>query len=213
MLFNSFRHQMKGKYKIIIMITIILTIMLGLFNLFGPKEGQLDTYHSNKLQNTDKTIYGFTMDDIDGKPVSLSDFEGKVVLIVNVASKCGLTSQYKELQALYEQYSSKGLVILAFPANNFLGQEPGTDQEIKAFCSKNYGVTFPVFSKISVKGKDMSPLYTFLTSKEENGVMDSSVKWNFQKYLIDREGRLVTFFDPRTSVTDEKVKEAIIQLF
>jgi glutathione peroxidase len=153
------------------------------------------------------------MDDIDGKPVSLSDFEGKVVLIVNVASKCGLTSQYKELQALYEQYSSKGLVILAFPANNFLGQEPGTDQEIKAFCSKNYGVTFPVFSKISVKGKDMSPLYTFLTSKEENGVMDSSVKWNFQKYLIDREGRLVTFFDPRTSVTDEKVKEAIIQLF
>jgi len=195
------------------MITIILTIMLGLFNLFGPKEGQLDTYHSNKLQNTDKTIYGFTMDDIDGKPVSLSDFEGKVVLIVNVASKCGLTSQYKELQALYEQYSSKGLVILAFPANNFLGQEPGTDQEIKAFCSKNYGVTFPVFSKISVKGKDMSPLYTFLTSKEENGVMDSSVKWNFQKYLIDREGRLVTFFDPRTSVTDEKVKEAIIQLF
>jgi glutathione peroxidase len=213
MLFNSFRHQMKGKYKIIIMITIILTIMLGLFNLFGPKEGQLDTYHSNKLQNTDKTIYGFTMDDIDGKPVSLSDFKGKVVLIVNVASKCGLTSQYKELQALYEQYSSKGLVILAFPANNFLGQEPGTDQEIKAFCSKNYGVTFPVFSKISVKGKDMSPLYTFLTSKEENGVMDSSVKWNFQKYLIDREGRLVTFFDPRTSVTDEKVKEAIIQLF
>ncbi len=195
------------------MITIILTIMLGLFNIFGPKEGQLDTYHSNKLQNSGKTIYGFTMDDIDGKPVSLSDFKGKVVLIVNVASKCGLTPQYEELQALYDQYNNKGLVILAFPANNFLGQEPGTDQEIKAFCSKNYGVTFPVFSKISVKGKDMAPLYTFLTSKEENGVMDSSVKWNFQKYLIDREGRLVTFFDPRTNVTEEKVKAAIIQLF
>ena len=195
------------------MIAIILSIMFGLFNLFGPKEGQMESYQSNKLQNSSKTIYGFTMNDIDGKPVSLGDFKGKVVLIVNVASKCGLTPQYEELQALYDQYSSKGLVILAFPANNFLGQEPGTDQEIKAFCSKNYGVTFPVFSKISVKGKDMAPLYKFLTSQEENGVMDSSVKWNFQKYLIDREGRLVTFFDPRTSVTDEKVKEAILQLF
>lgn len=195
------------------MIAIILSIMFGLFNLFGPKEGQMESYQSNKLQNSGKTIYGFTMNDIDGKPVSLGDFKGKVVLIVNVASKCGLTPQYEELQALYDQYNSKGLVILAFPANNFLGQEPGTDQDIKAFCSKNYGVTFPVFSKISVKGKDMAPLYKFLTSQEENGVMDSSVKWNFQKYLIDREGRLVTFFDPRTSVTDEKVKEAILQLF
>ena len=204
---------MKGKYKFILMTAIILTIMLGIFNLFGPKEGQLDVYESNKLQNTDKTIYGFTMNDIDGNPVSLSDFKGKVVLIVNVASKCGLTPQYEDLQALYDQYSIKGLVILAFPANNFLGQEPGTDQEIKTFCSKNYGVTFPVFSKISVKGKDMAPLYHFLTSKEENGLLDSSVKWNFQKYLIDREGRLVTFFDPRTSVKEEKVQEAIRQLF
>jgi len=195
------------------MIAIILSIMLGLFNFFGPKEGQLDSYQSNKLQNSDKTIYKFTMDDIDGKPVSLSDFKGKVVLIVNVASKCGLTPQYEELQALYEKHKDKGLVILAFPANNFLGQEPGTDAEIKSFCSKNYGVTFPVFSKISVKGKDMAPLYQFLTNQSENGVMDSSVKWNFQKYLIDREGRLVTFFDPRTSVNDEKVTGAIEQLF
>lgn len=191
------------------MIAIILSIMFGLFNLFGPKEGQMESYQSNKLQNSGKTIYGFTMNDIDGKPVSLGDFKGKVVLIVNVASKCGLTPQYEELQALYDQYSSKGLVILAFPANNFLGQEPGTDQEIKAFCSKNYGVTFPVFSKISVKGKDMAPLYKFLTSQEENGVMDSSVKWNFQKYLIDREGRLVTFFDPRTKVTEQIVIDAL----
>jgi len=195
------------------MIAIILSIMLGLFNFFRPKEGQLDSYQSNKLQNSDKTIYKFTMDDIDGKPVSLSDFKGKVVLIVNVASKCGLTPQYEELQALYEKHKDKGLVILAFPANNFLGQEPGTDAEIKSFCSKNYGVTFPVFSKISVKGKDMAPLYQFLTNQSENGVMDSSVKWNFQKYLIDREGRLVTFFDPRTSVNDEKVTGAIQQLF
>lgn len=194
-------------------ITIILSVMFGLFNLFGPKEGQMDAYEKNKMQNSNKTIYSFTMNDIDGKPVSLADYKGKVVMIVNVASKCGLTPQYEELQAFYDKHKDKGFVILAFPANNFMGQEPGTNAEIKEFCSKNYGVTFPVFSKISVKGKDMDPLYRFLTTKEENGVMDSSVKWNFQKYLIDREGRLVTFFDPRTNVTEEEVVKAVTGLF
>lgn len=172
----------------------------------------MENYIKVKDQITEKNIYGFTMNNIDGKPVSLSEYRGKVVLIVNVASKCGLTPQYEELQAMYEQYRDKGLVILAFPANNFLGQEPGTDEQIKEFCSKNYGVTFPVFSKISVKGKDMAPLYKFLTTKGENGVEDSSVKWNFQKYLIDREGRLVTSIDPRTSVKEKSVTDMIEKL-
>ncbi len=190
-----------------------ISVMFGIFSLFfGPKEGRMESYQQNKSQNMEKTIYQFTLNDIDGNPVSLSAYKGKVVVIVNVASKCGLTPQYKELQAFYEANKEKGVVVLGFPANNFMGQEPGTDSEIKGFCEKNYGVTFPVFSKISVKGDDMAPLYRFLTSKDQNGVMDSGVKWNFQKYLVDREGRLVTFFDPRTEITDAEVQKAIQSL-
>jgi glutathione peroxidase len=195
---------------IIVLMLAFISVMFGFFSLFfGPKEGRMESYQQNKSQNMEKTIYQFTLNDINGSPVSLSSYKGKVVIIVNVASKCGLTPQYKELQAFYESYKDKGVVVLGFPANNFMGQEPGTDSEIKSFCEKNYGVTFPVFSKISVKGSDMAPLYRFLTSKELNGVMDSGVKWNFQKYLIDREGRLVTFFDPRTEINDEQVVKAI----
>jgi glutathione peroxidase len=186
-----------------------ISVMFGLFNLFGVKSGDITAWETAVQQGDAKTIYQFTMNDIDGRPVSLADYRGKVILIVNVASKCGHTPQYEDLQKFYEANREKGVVILAFPANNFLGQEPGTDTEIKEFCEKNYGVTFPVFSKISVKGKDQAPLYQFLTSKEENGVMDTSVKWNFQKYLIDREGRLVTFFAPGTKVTDPEVTEAL----
>jgi glutathione peroxidase len=192
---------------------IINLIMFGFFNMFfGPKGGQMDHYIKLKEQNTAKTIYGFTMNDIDGNPVNLAKYKGKVVLIVNVASKCGYTPQYEGMETFYKQYKEKGVEILAFPANNFMSQEPGSDAEIKEFCSKNYGVTFPVFSKISVKGSDMDPLYKFLTSKEQNGLMDAPVKWNFQKYLIDREGRLVTFFDPGTKVSDDKVTAAIQSL-
>lgn len=194
------------------MLSIISVIMLSFFGWFGAKEGDLKSYEKNKLQNSEKTIYQFTMDDIDGNPVALSDFKGKVVILVNVASKCGLTPQYEDMQQFYNQYKDKGVVILAFPANNFMGQEPGTDEDIKAFCSKNYGVTFSVFSKISVKGNDKAPLYNFLTSKEENGVMDTSVKWNFQKYVIDRNGKFVTFFDPGTKVTEQKFLDAITPL-
>jgi glutathione peroxidase len=204
------------KRKKIIILTIIMlsfiTIMLGIFNIFGPSEGSFENYELNKAQNNDKTIYNFTLNDIDGKPVSLAQYKGKVVLIVNVASKCGYTPQYADMEKFYEEYKEQGVVILAFPANNFLSQEPGSDNEIKTFCEKNYGVTFPVFSKISVKGKDMAPLYKFLTDKEQNGILDTSVKWNFQKYLIDREGRLVTFFDPGTKVYEEKVIEAVKKL-
>ena len=161
---------------------------------------------------SDNTIYQFTMKSIDGEEVSLSDFKGKVVMIVNVASKCGNTPQYKELQALYDQKKDEGLVILGFPANTFLGQEPGSDEQIKSFCQKNYGVTFPMFSKISVKGNDMHPLYQFLTEKDSNGEMDSSVKWNFQKYVIGKDGRLREVVGPSTSVMNGEAMATIEKL-
>ena len=152
-----------------------------------------------------KTIYDFKMKNIDGKEVSLSDYKGKVVMIVNVASLCGNTPQYKDIEAMYEKYKDKGLVVLGFPANNFMGQEPGSDEKIKAFCTREYAVTFPMFSKISVKGDDMHPLYKFLTSKAENGVIDAPVKWNFQKFLIGKDGKVITSIGNHTSVTEPDV--------
>lgn len=190
----------------------ITTLMFGIFGLFGNKGGDIKPYMEKQSQNSDKTIYQFTMNDIDGKAVKLSQFKGKTILIVNVASKCGYTSQYKELQEFYEKNKEKDFVILGFPANNFMGQEPGTNDDIKSFCSKNYGVTFPMFSKISVKGKDIDPLYKFLTEKEQNGIADAPVKWNFQKYLIDKEGRFITFFGSSTNVDDKEFTEVISQI-
>lgn len=162
--------------------------------------------------SADQTIYQFSLPDINGDEVSLTEFKGKVILMVNVASKCGLTPQYEDLQKLYDQKKDGGLVILGFPANNFMSQEPGTEEEIKSFCQKNYGVTFPMFSKISVKGDDMHPLYQFLTQKELNGVMDSSVKWNFQKYLLNKNGQLVEMIPPSKSVLNEDVVNMIDNL-
>jgi glutathione peroxidase len=156
-----------------------------------------------------KTIYDFNMKNIDGKEIPLAAYKGKVVLIVNVASLCGNTPQYKDIEAMYEKYKDKGLVVLGFPANNFMGQEPGSDEKIKAFCTKEYSVTFPMFSKISVKGSDMHPLYKFLTEKSENGVIDAPVKWNFQKFLIGKDGKVITSFSPKTSVNDAEVVKAI----
>lgn len=157
----------------------------------------------------DNTIYQFTMNTLEGKPKNLSDYKGKVVLIVNVASKCGLTPQYKDLEKLYDEYKDKGLVILGFPANNFMGQEPGSSEEIAEFCQKNYGVSFDMFEKISVKGKDIHPLYQFLTKKELNGSVEASVSWNFQKFLINKKGEVVTSFSPRTTVYEDEVIKAI----
>lgn len=156
-----------------------------------------------------KTIYDFAVKDIDGKLVSLEEYKGKVVVIVNVASKCGLTPQYESLQKFYDKYKSKGVVVLGFPANNFMGQEPGTEAEIKTFCSTKYNVTFPMFSKVSVKGKDIAPLYTYLTRKEQNGVFDTEVKWNFQKFIVDKSGNVIQWFDPRTTVEDADFLKAI----
>jgi glutathione peroxidase len=158
------------------------------------------------------SIHQFTMESIEGESISLEQYKGKVVLIVNTASKCGLTPQYKDLEALYQEKKDEGLVILGFPANNFGRQEPGTDNEIAEFCSKNYGVSFPMFSKISVKGDDMHPLYQFLTEKDQNGVEDSKVSWNFQKYLIDQNGVLQAVISPQTTVKNDKVVAQINEL-
>lgn len=145
------------------------------------------------------SVHDYEVETIDGQKVKLSDYRGKVLLIVNVASKCGYTPQYADLQALYEKRKSDGLEILAFPANNFMNQEPGSNAEIKNFCSTNYGVTFPVFSKISVKGDDVHPLYKLLTEST-----NEKVKWNFQKYLVGRDGKPVAVFTPAFKVTDKE---------
>ncbi len=155
------------------------------------------------------SIYDFTVKDIDGKNVKLEQFKGKVMLVVNVASKCGFTPQYKGLQEIYSQYKDEGFVILGFPANNFLHQEPGTNEEIKQFCSLNYNVTFPMFSKISVKGKNIAPLYKFLTEKESNPEFSGGISWNFNKFLISRDGKIVARFGTRTKPESEEVIQAI----
>lgn len=142
------------------------------------------------------SVLDHTMKDIDGNDVDLAKYKGQVVLIVNVASKCGLTPQYEQLVAINKKYKDKGFTILGFPANNFMGQEPGTDAEIKTFCSTTYGVDFPIFSKISVKGDDTHPLYQELTSKETNGEFGGDIKWNFDKFLVNKEGKVVARFDP-----------------
>ena len=152
-----------------------------------------------------KSFYDFKVKDIDGKEFDLSSLKGKKVLVVNTASKCGNTPQYKDLESLYKEYGNQKFVIIGFPANNFGSQEPGTNTDIKTFCTANYGVTFPMMSKISVKGDDMAPLYKWLTSKQLNGVKDSEVKWNFQKYLIDEKGNLVDVVDPKVKPDDEKI--------
>jgi glutathione peroxidase len=151
----------------------------------------------------------FHMLSIDGEDVDLAQYKGKVVLFVNVASKCGNTPQYAALQEIYEKYKDRGFVILGFPANNFKGQEPGTNEEIKQFCTLNYGVTFPMFAKISVKGEDQHPLYRFLTAEETNPGFGGDIEWNFAKFLINKEGRVVNRFTPKTVPDDAKVITAI----
>ena len=156
-----------------------------------------------------KSIYEFTMNSIDGQPVSLKSFQGKVVLLVNVASKCGFTPQYTALEAVYEKYKSRGLVIVGIPANNFMSQEPGTNEEIKTFCSTKYNVTFPMMAKISVKGDDQTPLYTFLTGKATDPQFAGDIKWNFTKFLFDRNGNPVARFEPKVTPDSGDVTAAI----
>ena len=153
----------------------------------------------------DQTIYQFKVKDIKGNTFDFENLRGKKIMIVNTASKCGLTGQYKGLQKLYDRYKYSGFVIVGFPANDFLWQEPGSDKEIAAFCKKNYGVTFPMMSKITVKESEMHPLYQFLTQVSKNGVKSSTVSWNFQKYLIGQDGKLEKIITPRTAPMSEEV--------
>lgn len=161
------------------------------------------------VQKEVETVYQFTVQDLYGKEVSMADYKGKVLLIVNTASKCGLTPQLKGLEALYEKYKDRGFVVLGFPSNDFAGQEPLEGEAIADFCTKNYGVTFPVFDKVKVKGQDACPLYKFLADIERNGKVDTKPGWNFHKYLIDREGRVQDYFASPTSPDSEKIHNAI----
>jgi glutathione peroxidase len=160
------------------------------------------------MLRTAQTVHEFSVKSIDGKDIRLSDFKGKKLLIVNVASECGYTKQYKDLETLYKQYGSK-LVVLGFPANNFGGQEPGTDAEIKNFCQTKFQVSFPMFSKISVKGKDCHPLYQFLSDKNQNGQVDKAPSWNFCKYLVDENGKVIRYFASSVNPLDKEITDLL----
>tara|TARA_R110000868_G_scaffold306734_1_gene568032 strand:+ start:60487 stop:61029 length:543 start_codon:yes stop_codon:yes gene_type:complete len=174
-----------------IILTVILTSMLTFLN-------------TNKVDS----LYDFPVTDIDGKEMALEDYKGKVILIVNVASKCGYTPQYEGLQAIYEEYKDQGLVIVGFPANNFKGQEPGTEEDIKEFCTLTYGVTFPMTSKVSVVGEDQDPLFSYLTS-QPNKDFEGEIKWNFEKFLVDREGNLIRRFRSAVKPDSKELTAAI----
>ncbi len=169
----------------------IFIVLISIFAVMNSSEKQ--------------SIYQFKVKDINGETFDFSSLQGKKIMIVNTASKCGLTPQYEKLQALYEKYKGKNFVIVGFPANDFMSQEPGSNEEIESFCKMNYGVTFPMMSKISVKGKGMHPVYHFLTEKSKNGLEDSEVGWNFQKYLIDESGHLAKVISPRIQPDDESI--------
>ena len=165
----------------------------------------LSANSQSKSQTMNTSIHQFTTTALEGETFDFSSLKGKKIMVVNTASKCGLTPQYKDLQALYEEYKDQNFVIVGFPANNFMGQEPGSNEEIAQFCERNYGVNFPMMQKISVKGKDMHPIYQFLTQKDQNGKLDSEVEWNFQKYLLNGSGELEKVISPRTNPMDSEI--------
>ncbi len=183
--------------KILTIFLIIILIIL----LTSCNNQKQTTTTPTKEQN----IYQFKVETIDGKIFDFSTLKGKKILIVNTASKCGLTPQYKELQTLYDKYKNENFTIIGFPANNFLRQEPGNNVEIQQFCSQNYGVTFPMMSKISVKGKNTHPVYQFLTQQTKNGFKNSKVSWNFQKYLINENGILTKIISPKTTPLSDEI--------
>lgn len=186
---------------------IAVGLMLTAVFAYGGKEKSLVQPETK----TTGSIYDFVVKDIDGHDYKMDQLRGKVVMIVNVASKCGYTPQYEGLQALYQKYQDKGFVILGFPANNFMGQEPGTNEEIKTFCSTKYNVTFPMFAKISVKGDDKHPLYKYLTEKQTDPKFSGDISWNFNKFLIGRNGELIARFDSKDTPQSDKVTQSIEQ--
>ena len=165
-------------------------------------------YNSNNIKTKPMPIYDITINDIEGKQINLNDFKGKYVLFVNVASNCGFTRQYKDLQSLYDKYKDE-LVVVGVPCNQFGGQEPGDEEQISIFCSEKYNVTFPMTEKIAVRGSNQHPLYKWLTSKDLNGRKNSSVKWNFQKYLVDKDGNLIDYWYSLTNPTSSKITNYI----
>lgn len=170
----------------------------------------LTFFHVQSQENMDNSIYQFKVEDIYGDVFDFSNLKGKKIMIVNTASKCGLTPQYEKLQSLFEKYGNEKFIIIGFPSNNFLFQEPGSNEEISTFCKANYGVSFPMMSKISVIGSDKHPVYKFLTEKEKNGVLDSRVTWNFQKYLLDEDGKLNRVISPRIQPDDKTIIDWIL---
>lgn len=160
--------------------------------------------HTNIINDMTPSIHNLSYKSINGETISLSKYKGKKILIVNTASECGYTPQYKQLQELYENFSDK-LVVIGFPANDFGQQEPGSNEDIQSFCEKNYGVTFPLSEKVTVKGDNTDPIFVWLTSKSKNGVMDVEVKWNFTKFLLDEEGRLLQSFESKVTPLDEAI--------
>jgi glutathione peroxidase len=180
-----------------------LCLVLCAFTGFSQNKSTLKKTENKTAMS--QSIYQFKVEDLSGKPFDFASLKGKKIMVVNTASKCGLTPQYKDLEAIYEKYKDQNFVIIGFPANNFASQEPGSNKEIATFCEMNYGVTFPMMSKISVKGKDMDPVYEFLTQKSKNGLQDSEVEWNFQKYLINEKGQLEKVISPQTLPTDASV--------
>lgn len=186
--------------------TVTLFSVAALF-FSCQNQAQLKQVNESETAKTmaKETIYQFKVKTLEGGDFDFSTLKGKKILIVNTASKCGLTPQYEQLQAIYDKYKNQNFVIVGFPANNFMSQEPGTSGEIAEFCQRNYGVTFPMMDKISVKGKDMHLMYQFLTQKSKNGLQDSDVEWNFQKYLINENGELAKVVGPRTLPTDAEI--------
>lgn len=191
------------KIKTMIKISSLALLLLGC--VAQPKQGNSQAVETaTTAVSVAINIYDFKVESLEKGTINFADFKGKKILIVNTASECGYTPQYKELQALYEKFKDK-LVIVGFPANNFGGQEPGTAQEIKAFCEKNYGLTFPMAAKISVKGDDMAPIYKWLTSKSANGVLDAEIGWNFNKFLIDENGVMIAHFPSKVKPMSEEI--------
>lgn len=184
--------------KIIALGTVFMFTLLMVNNVSAQSE----------LALAESSIYNFKVEALDGGKIDFSKFKGKKILITNTASKCGYTKQYEGLQKLYDTYKEK-LVIVGFPANNFGGQEPGSNSEIQEFCKKNYGVTFPMAAKISVKGDDMAPIFKWLTSKSENGVMDAEIKWNFGKFLLDEKGTLLEYFPSKIEPMSEEITKKL----
>lgn len=189
-----------------------ILLLLSVVSLYSC-QNQAQNKVSNQLTSAQpmekQTIYQFKVKDLEGNEFDFASLKGKKILVVNTASKCGLTPQYKQLEAIYNQYKDQNFIIVGFPANNFGQQEPGSNKEIAEFCERNYGVTFPMMEKISVKGSDMASIYQFLTQKSKNGLKDSEVEWNFQKYLINEKGELDKVVSPQVLPTDAAIVDWI----